>query len=225
MQPTYQNYDYTDDSLSQYEKRGNDKLNLTEVVLILLVIILLIGSFIFGIFTQGTSNRDKQRSNDISQVLIAIESYYQNSDTNPSQRTYPIAVCSSQLNEVDYEYSLAEYLTGNRQVQEPHKYILASDFPTDKSGVYNQNFESRGVKVRDCPKIFPVSNQKGQIYSDGRKSCNFKRNENQYKFCYLYTSSTSGDEFQLGYFSESKNAFAVYSKFRDGKLKLEYLAN
>jgi len=224
MQPTYQNYDYTDDSLSQYERR-TDNLNLLEISLIILMILLLIGVFVIGIFTQATSNRDKQRQNDISQILAAIDSYYLNSSTNPGARTYPIAICSSQLNEVDYEYSLAQYLTGKRQEQEPHIYILPEDFPTDRSGIYSQNFEDRQLKIRDCPKVFPVSNQRGRIYADGQKSCNFSRRDNQFKFCYLYTSSTSGDEFQLGYFSESRNAFTVFSRFRDGKLRSELVAS
>lgn len=220
MQPTYQKYDYNDDSLDQYERKS-DNINLLEISLILLMIILIIGTFVFGVFTQSNSNRDRQRRNDLTQVLKAIESYYQSSSNNPNERTYPIAVCSSQLNEVDYEYSLAEYLTGKRQSQEPHKYILDSDFPTDRFGIYSQDFESRKQKIRDCPKIFPVSNQRGQIYADGRKSCNFNRRLKEYKSCYLYTSSTSGDEFQLGYFSESQDSFVVFSKFRNGRLKTE----
>lgn len=224
MEPTYQNYDYNDNSLSTYDRK-TERLNWVEIILIVLMIAGLIGVFIFGILSQNNTNRDRQRSNDISQVLLAIDSYYNSSNINPSERVYPIAICSSQLNEVDYEYALAEYLTGKRQEQDPHKYINDENFPTDKSGVYSQTFETRKLPTRDCPKVFPVSNQKGKIYTDNRKSCNFNRRASQYKFCYLYTSSTSGDYFQLGYFSESRNAFVVYSKFRGGKLTTEYLTS
>lgn len=221
MQGGYQQYDYEDvGSLDKYDLYKG-KLNLLEVTVILFCIIAIIGVFVFGFFTQSTKNRDIQRVNDLQQILLALDSFYKNSSIDPSQKYYPIANCSAQLNEVDFEYSLKQYLTGQKIEKEPHQYIKPDDFPKDPWGVYSQKFADRKIKIRDCPKIFLTQNKVDNIYQDGSLGCNFNRKIADYRKCYLYTSSSNGDKFELAYYSEQTENFVVYSKFQGSSLRVE----
>jgi hypothetical protein len=221
-QTNYQKYDYQDDYIEAYANPYK-KLNLLEIGTACLSIILLISVLAFGFFSQSAKNRDSQRSADIEQVLDAIISFYQNSSTVPSQRYYPIANCSSQLNEVDFEFSLRQYLTGQVIQSDPHAYILPQEFPKDSWGVYSTALSQRELRLRDCPKVFSNLTQNStNVYEDTQiQSCNFDLRQSKYKKCYLYGSSTSGDKFELGYYNESQGVYIVYSKFRDGNIKLE----
>ena len=221
MQGGYQQYDYEDiGSLDKYDL-SEGKFNLLEVGVILFCIVAIIGVFVFGVFTQSTKNRDTQRINDLQQILLALDNFYKNSSIDPSQKYYPIASCSAQLNEVDFEYSLKQYLTGQKIEKEPHQYIKPGDFPKDPWGVYSQKFGDRKIKIRDCPKIFVTQNKTNDIYPDGSSSCNFNRKIADYNKCYLYTSSSNGDKFELGYYSEQTSSFVVYSRFQNEALRVE----
>jgi hypothetical protein len=225
MQGGYQQYDYEDVvSLDKYDL-SEDKLNLLEIGVILFCILSIIGVFIFGFVNQSTKNRDTQRLNDISQILLALDSFYQNSSIDPSQKYYPIASCSAQLNEVDFEYSLKQYLTGKRIEKEPHQYINPSNFPKDPWGMYSQKPNQRKIKLRDCPKVFSEVGANSDIYTDQGQSCNFDRKLADYRKCYLYTSSSNGDKFELAYYSEQTGTFMVYSRFQNLPLRTESVAS
>jgi type II secretory pathway pseudopilin PulG len=198
------------------------KINILEIATVLISILALIGVFSWGLIAQNAINRDKQRQQDISQVIAALLEFYKNSNTIPSQRTYPIANCSESLNEVDYEYTLKRALTGQAIQLDTHAYIDPSDYPTDRSGVYSTTFAQRKIPYRCTEKLNLPTNysQDTPIYSDGTKSCNFNQAQ-KYTLCYLYTSTNNGDTFSIGYYKESSNSFVVYKKFRDDTIQVQ----
>jgi hypothetical protein len=199
-------------------------LNLLEIGLILILVLILIFTFIIGFFSQGARLRDKKRQADIEQVVWALNLYYENSSLIPGERRYPIAACSGQLNEVDYEFTLRQFLTGQRQEFDSHPYLkgdFETDFLFDDWGVYSQTLETRQLPVRDCPKIFNnIENWEGMVYPDGGTSCNFQSSNRNLRKCYLYTSNISGDKYEIAYFSEAQNAFVIYSRLREGQIKI-----
>ena len=223
-QVSFQNYSYNSDYQQDYEYRSKN-FNLLEVVTTVFVLLSLIGVCVWGAFSQSTKNRDAQREVDIQNVIKAINSFYANSSTIPSRKSYPVAQCSERLNEADFEYTLKDHLTGNKKQIDTHQYISPSDFPLDKSGVYSQTPASRKVALRDCPRMFSsIESANSDIYPDGSKSCNFSSRNRNYLSCYLYTSSNSGDKYQISYYSEDRGSFVVYSKFRDENIRVEILS-
>ena len=220
----YQTYDYDDAYQQDYEYQSKN-FNLLEISTALLVLLTLIGVLIWGIFSQSIKNRDAQREIDIQSVIKAVNSFYSNSSTIPSRKSYPVSQCSERLNEADFEYTLKEYLTGAKKQIDTHQYIKPEDFPADKWGVYSTTPQNRKVVLRDCPKIFSsIETATSNIYPDGTKSCNFSSKNKNYLKCYLYTSSNSGDKYQLSYYSEDRGAFVVYSKFRDDNMIVEVIS-
>ena len=195
----------------RYAKR----LNGLEVITIFISICILIITFIFGFISAQQSNEDAQRIAHLQQVSLALTEYYNSSSAVPSQRSYPVATCSADANEVDFELTLRLSLTGQIKEKDTHAYIEPNDFPKDISGVYSKNLAKRSVTFR-CPSaISPaaVTDKNANIYADGWESCNF--NKVKSPKCYLYASSNNGDTFTLGYFSQQLNKFVLYTKFRD----------
>lgn len=225
MQPTYLSYDYSDAENFANQGEKEEWFNLLEIGLVLFLILTLIVTGFFGFFYQSARIRDAQRLHHMQQILIALNQYYLGSDVNPSGRKYPIAQCSSALNELDFEYSLRENLTGMRPDLEPHQFISPQDYPIDRWGYYSTTFQDRVVKVRDCPAIFPKIQTQGLIYSDSWPSCNFDVRQTKFKKCYLYTSSANGDKFELSYYSESTRNFIIFSSFRGQGIKVETSRN
>ncbi|MEI6728101.1 MAG: hypothetical protein WCK98_00495 [bacterium] len=220
----YQTYDYNDNYQQDYEFESKN-FNLLEISTALVVLVSLVGIFIWGFFSQSNKNRDAQREIDTQNIIKSINSFYTNSSTIPSRKSYPISQCSERLNEADFEYTLKEYLTGNKKQIDTHQYIKPEDFPSDKWGVYSKTPQDRRVALRDCPKIFSsIETTASNIYPDGTKSCNFSSKNTNYLRCYLYTSSNSGDKYQVSYYSEDRGAFVVYSKFRDDNMIVEVIS-
>lgn len=187
-----------------------------EFVLVILSIILLIGAVIFGYISQNAKNRDQQRFLDFSKTIIpAVQDFYKNSSATESARFYPISQCSGDLNEVDFEYSLRQNLTGELNEVDNHTYIDKGSFPKDRSGQYSTNFKSRAVPYR-CPEKlnFSTTQNNTAIYADNYPSCSFSKAK-LLKQCYLYTTSAIGDGYQLGYFNESTNCFTLFREFRN----------
>lgn len=198
-----------------YSNQGFQRLNGLEIIVIIVCILSLIGAGLWGLFTSNTSLRDQQRKAHIEQVLTAMNQFYQNSSFVPSLRRYPIAVCSNNLNEVDYESTLRLHLIGKQRELDSHIYINEDNFPRDRWGEYATSFDQKKTKFR-CPNIL----QEGaNNYDDSYPSCDFSSTRNLNK-CYLYSSSTNGDSFQLAYWSEVNNRFVVYSKFRDNQVTI-----
>jgi hypothetical protein len=210
-------YENTDNSGS-----NSQNINLLEGGLIVFCIFLLIVSGLWGFFSQGAKIRDKQRIYEISQVLDALDNFYYNSNTFPTQRAYPIAQCSGRLNEVDFEFTLKQILGGQKPQLDNHPYIKNENFPKDNWGIYSQSPKERKTKLLDCPKLFSkIDNDSKSIYLDKTASCNFSQTQRKFRKCYLYTTSTNGDKYEVAYYSESQNAFVIYSRLRDGQVKLE----
>ena len=211
-------YNYTGGSFGSSYRR----INILEIATVLISIIALIGVFWWGLSTQNAINRDKQRAQDISQIIAALLEFYKSSNTIPSQRAYPKATCSESLNEVDFEYGLRRALTGKSVQLDTHVYINPDDYPSDKSGVYATTFKERKIPYRCTEKLNLTAGATTdtQIYADGTKSCNFNQAQ-KYTLCYLYTSSNNGDTFRVGYYKESSGSFVVYRKFRDEPIQVE----
>ncbi|MEM1312088.1 MAG: hypothetical protein AAGF07_01340 [Patescibacteria group bacterium] len=200
----------------------NKRINLLEIIVIVVCLISLLGISWWAFSSQNAVNRDRQRLQDISQVVNGLNEFYINSNTIPSQRAYPKAICSGSLNEVDFEFTLKRHLTGQVIELDTHKYIREEDFPRDNRGVYSTTFGEREIPYRCVEKLNSSKdiNPQTQIYNDNTLSCNFSQASNLRK-CYLYTSSTNGDLFRLGYWQESANRFVTYRKFRDEPLQVE----
>ena len=187
-------------------------------VIVLMVISLLIVIF-WGFFVQEAKNRDTQRFNHFTQTIIpSLDGFYANSAATESARRYPIAKCSPDLNEVDFESTLRQSLTGQLPELENHTYIKPKNYPRDIAGTYAKNFSDRKIPYRCTERLtLGILEQKKTIYPD-IDSCNFRPSEN-YKKCYLYTTNGIGDTYQLAYFSEETNCFVTFKKFRSQGLQ------
>jgi len=203
---------------SGYQSSGGGfkKFNGLELIVIVLCLIAIIAVGVWGFLSANRRFRDEQRTQHIDQVLAALDQFYNNSSLEPSRRRYPISVCSNSLNEVDYELTLREHLTGQRPALDRHAYIDTGDFPRDPWGDYVTDFRNKQVPFR-CPSIF-VNGPATTSYEDSFPSCDFSSTRGL-RQCYLFTSSVNGDSFQLGYWSEVNNAFIVYSRFRSDPLE------
>ncbi|NJK71335.1 hypothetical protein HC766_00585 [Candidatus Gracilibacteria bacterium] len=202
------NYGYTNETPTR------KKVNFFEIGIIVVSVLGVIITFAIGFNTQAIKNRDEQRFADINNVVIALDNYYLNSSVNPSSRTYPVANCSFDLNEVDFEFTLREQLTGMRLDLDTHAYIKPDDFPKDNWGVYSQNLNQRKLPYRCSQNLSGDSSD--SIYKDEYPSCNFSSTaEKRFRQCYIYTSSNNGDTYQIGYYSEVDKQFIVYRKFRE----------
>ena len=204
----------------QQYKRYYSKLprstNALENTLIVLIILFLIISSVLGFMDTGKQKRDSQKREDILNLIEALEEFYANSRPEQDKRFYPIALCSENPNEIDYEWTLRRHLTGQNKNVDTHMYIAPSDFPRDQSGVYNKLVSDRALPFK-CSQVLS-SDQEGQVYQDGYPSCNFSTQKPKFKNCYLYVSSNNGDSFSLGYYSQSQNSFIIFSKFRETDL-------
>jgi type II secretory pathway pseudopilin PulG len=214
MQTRPKNYNYDNQNDQSYFWQ---KFSGLEFVVVLVSILLLIGVTVFGAISQNAKNRDLQRSTDFTQTIIpALQGFYTNSSATESGRYFPVAQCSGDLNEVDFEYTMRINLTGQIKEIDNHPYISADKFPKDKSGIFSKNLSDRKNPYR-CPEKLSLNTiqNNSPIYSDNYPSCNFSKTKN--KFCYLYTTSPVGDTFQLGYFTESSNCYTLYRQFRSEK--------
>jgi len=220
----YQNYDYNDGGYADYQQQTRN-INLLEVGVVILALLALLGVMVWGFFAQSDTNKDNIKDFQIKQVILALDYFYLNSNTIPGNRAYPISECSQVLNETDYEFTLKQYLTGQRPKFSTYEYIKAAEFPIDAQGVYSQTVSERELQLRNCPGVYGNLTTSSQlIYADGTLSCNFNRRNTKYQRCYLYDSTSNGDKYEIGYYSESQKAFVVYSKSRDGALKVEIVS-
>lgn len=217
-----QNNDFYQGYNSEYSYNDDFKsINLGEFLLVIFCIIALLFSLFLGFYNQNYINKDNQKKFDINQVLKALESYYISSNTVPSLRYYPQSLCSEKLNEVDYDYTLRIYLTGLDITLEPNTYIFPDKWPFDKSGKYATYLKDRKIPLKSCDRVYKnLQNLDNRIYDFGN-SCQFNITNKDYRNCYLYSGYSGGEKFELAYFSESKNVLVVYSRFRDGILKIE----
>jgi hypothetical protein len=184
------------------------KVKIIEAIMILTPIV--IALVMFGLTFQVHA-RDHQKEDDLEQVIQALRLFYENSSNIEANRVYPIAL-NSRLNEVDYEYTLRRHLTGQTKLDR-HAYIPNNQFPQDPWGVYSQDFVTRPVAYNRLDKL-PFADDQIK-YIEGYPSCNFDPSQEKYSRCYLYTSSGSGESFQLAYYSEVRESFIAYSETRN----------
>lgn len=210
--------DYYDYQNSLNDNYNYDRFHFFDYVLILISTVLLICAIFYGVVEQNQVNEITKKSNDIAQVIKALDMYYVDSSKIPSERKYPIAVCNGKPNEVDFEYTLKNALGGKIKSQNNFAYIRASDFPYDTSGEYANKLSDKKIKLRECPKVF--GNKKDYIYSDQSQSCSFDSSSlnNKYRSCYIYASDNLGFEYKIGFYDQYKSTFTIYTKTRDQPL-------
>lgn len=214
-------YDYYSTTQNQDSDSGKPfwLLNGFEWIMVVISLLLLVGVGLWGFFGQQARNRDAQREFDIAGIMVpALQDFYKNSAATESARFYPVSRCSSDLNEVDFEFVLRQHLTGELPEIDQHVYIQPKNYPKDRAGVYSDTFSQRQVEYR-CPEKlnFTISGADRKIYQD-YPSCNFQYASSLSK-CYLYTSSATGDTFQIGYYSETTGCFDIYKQFRSQSLE------
>jgi hypothetical protein len=205
--------------MSIYGNNENEfrRINGLEILLLLFAFGSLISIFIYGFLGQSTSIRDSQRIFEITQIAKALDNYYENSSYDTASKFYPVAQCKGEANEVDYEFVLRESLSGRRKEKDDNIYIDFAKFPNDKSGKYSSDLKS--AKANKCPNLFTNNNN---YYNNGTQGCEYSKDKNP--FCYLYSSTNSGDSYTLVYYNENKQAFAKINKFRDQEPSLEYIS-
>ncbi len=208
----YQKYSNFDNNQQKRPVNG------LEVAIVLFSIILLIIPLIWGFWISGPSSRDEKRRHDIEQVAVALDYFYQNSNSNPSDRSYPIAICSNSANEVDFEATLRYHLTGKRPDLDNYSYIDPEKFPKDITGVYSTSLENRRSPFT-CDKI--LSPTSTTIYENNYPSCNLNISDPNLRNCYLYGSSVNGDTYYLAYYSETRNAYVFFTKFRSEPIQTQ----
>lgn len=169
-----------------------------------------------GFWNGLAPNYDKEKEQDVVEIIQALEMFYENSAASPDQRFYPISVCSSSPNEIDYEYTLRKVLTGLRKDIEKHAYIQPEDYPVDPQGTYYTQFSDRKGSI-DCLDQLPFDSSLDS-YPEGFKTCDF--DGDKLNSCYLYATDASGESYQFGYYSEAEKEFMIYREFRNEGLEL-----
>lgn len=204
--------------LSVKDKRVGS-FNLLEVLIYFLCVSLLVGLFYIGFAKRENQLYDEKRVADVGVVIQALEDYYNNSNFIPEKRQYPISLCSNTvLNSVDYEFVVKKALVGKEGKIDTFEYIKPSNYSNDPKAKTTPALKNRPDN-QDC-----FSNMSTQTIDEylpiTGNSCLF--DGGNYKYCYLYTSSVTGDSFRIAYYSEAKKSFVIYEKFRDGDLKITY---
>ncbi len=213
---SYQQYNNPVNRNSKSTKKKS--IDIVMIVVFFLGVALIASMVYFGYSKKSKSLADEQRLHDISQVVKALDQFYMNSSSLPGNRYYPIAICSSELNEVDYEYTLKKALAGSVDNLSSHSYIFAGDFPRDRDGNYTDFLVGDSPEHR-CLDNIPI--EKDFVsYPDGSQRCKFDLGSN--KSCYLYTSSANGDFYRIAFFARSSKKFIVIEKKRNEPLKISF---
>lgn len=186
------------------------ELSKTGKIALSVASIFLIASFIFGIFTPIGQKQDEQKKHDMGQIAQALDSFYYNSSSIKGKRSYPLSVCSSSPNEIDFESTLRQILTGKNTQINSHQYISPEKYPKDLQGDYTSSLEKR-ENPSECAKAVSEVAYKG--IGD---VCDF--NKESSPECYLYTSSATGDKYQIGYYSQEVKSLVIFEKNRDKPL-------
>lgn len=165
--------------------------------------------FFSGYVAKSNELVDEKKSREIAAVMQSLSEFYKDSSPFLENRYYPIAKCSNDLNEFDFEYTLRGEVTGKKPGSLTQEYIKVGDFPSDSKGSYTNDL-SNNFK---CTESLSASEQTKGKYFDNSRHCNF--NINSQRNCYLYTSSLIGDSYKIAYWSPYYKKFVVFSKFRD----------
>ena len=191
------------------------RINGLEILLLLVAFVSLVSIFLYGFSVQSTSFRDNQRVFEIGQITKALDNYYENSSYDTASKSYPVARCKGEANEVDYEFVLREALAGRQKEKNDNIYVDFSKFPNDKSGKYSSDLKA--IKQNKCPNLFSANTN---YYGNNTQGCEYSKDKNP--FCYLYTTTNSGDTYRIVYYSEVRGGFVQTIKFRDQAAKIEF---
>jgi type II secretory pathway pseudopilin PulG len=183
------------------QSKPQNKFTLLETLFISISIFALLFGVVTGIVGQSRVNDDKVRIRNIKSMIKVLDQYYNDSSSVEFSRRYPISQCSStEPNAIDFEHTL--YLTLTGQESNSFKYLEPSMYPQDaKASFISQSKQSCLDKV-DTTK-----------YSFNNKQCQYDTAQGK-NFCYLYSSSNTGDKFTLSFFSDSKNKMISVSQLR-----------
>jgi hypothetical protein len=201
-------------------------------------LLLLASLFALGFFHQKDIRDDGNKVGDMAYIITALNSYYDDSSEFIESRKYPISRCSSNLNSFDFEYTLRKALTGKNIGDTTQNYIDDQNYPYDKLGKYVSKFsEYDGMKTELIGAHIPIQNCRDALphtesgaeknsYFDNHAICTFDNRFDMLKFdfftnrnCYLYTSTSNGDSYKLAYYSSARNAYVVYSQYRNDPIK------
>jgi hypothetical protein len=209
-------YNYSDYST----QTSFEVLHILDYLLLLVSVALIFFPLFRGISIQNAANENLQKEHDLKQISKALNFFYINSSNIPSERKYPTSQCSGQPNEVDYEYTLHNYLTGKRKNIDTASYINEADFPNDPFGVFSVKNSERKIKLRRCEQVFQNETQNDLVYNNGAKSCNFDLNnkETKYRNCYLYGTNTGGTKYQVSYYDQVTDKFVIFTRSRDDEV-------
>jgi hypothetical protein len=194
-----------------------ERLHILDYLLLLIGLLLVITPFIVGYSSQISLNQTSQKERHFKEIFKSLDSYFTDSNSIPSDRQYPISLCTGQPNEVDYEYTLRNHLTGKVKEIINHPYINDNNYPLDPYGVYSETKTDRKLPLRKCDQVFGIQNSTTQIYDNKYKSCNYKRDstDTRYRNCYLYATDEKGFKYQLAFYDENKDMYVIYTKYRD----------
>ena len=219
------NYNYQQPSgnygASPYSSKSasSSPLSRFELVVIVLSILGLAGTFTWGFMTRQRLARDVQRREHIYKIVEALDSYYLNSSQTKADRRYPPSSCGTRLNSYDYEFTLRRYLTGQVVTADTHNYI-GGEYPLDPWGEYSKTLGEREIDFLCVNILDPDSTT---IYPGGWESCNFSSQEQtKYKKCYTYASDNKAERFTLSYYAEELGRFITISRYRDDPIVDEY---
>jgi hypothetical protein len=191
------------------------KFALGDKIVIGILLTLLALQLVNGFLAQRNEIIDESKSSQIASIIQSLSLFYKDSSRFLESRYYPVAKCSNDLNEFDYEYTLRGEITGLKSGSRTHTYITKPNFPTDPQGNYANTFASNYA----CKTALPAEEQKQNNYYDNYKHCSYDINNT--RDCYLYTSSLNGDSFKLAYWSPYYNKFVVYSQFREEPMSVK----
>jgi hypothetical protein len=203
---------------SNYNNSNNfERLHILDYFLLLIGMVIVIAPFFVGYTSQIAVNQTTQKERHFKEIFKSLDGYFVDSNSIPSERQYPISLCTGQPNEVDFEYTLRNHLTGKVKEIINHAYIKDKDYPLDPYGVYSQAKQERQLPLRKCEQVFGIQNSTNLIYDNNYKSCNYKRDSQntKYRNCYLYATDEKGFKYQLAFYDENKDMYIIYTKYRD----------
>ena len=186
-----------------------------ESITLAITLSVFITIIIASVYFSSINNDDQVRARNIFSVAMGLNQYYTDSSYLESSKRYPISQCSTTLtNSFDYEYTLSIALTGvNSKNKSAFEYINPGKFPQDKEAKFENISKKIDNNKYTC--LSTIDTREAGI-SD---SCQYEPENNKH-FCYLYSTSPSGDEYRLSFYSRSKNKQYTIRQYRNGTMDM-----
>lgn len=183
------------------QNKSQNKFTLLETLFIAVSIFAVLFAAVIGVINQGRVNDDKIRIRNMKSMIKVLDQYYNDSSSVEFSRRFPISQCSStEPNSTDFEHTL--YLTLTGQESNSFKYLEASTFPQDAKASFGSQVKQSCLNNVDSTK-----------YSSNNKQCLYEAAQGK-NFCYLYSSSNTGDKYTLSFFSDAKNKTISITQLR-----------